>query len=58
MLTKINPRLGALPMKLNPLTAKAPSISGTLFNLSTTWCAIVLVYSSDAPGGAWMSAMK
>ena len=54
----MRPLFGAAPLKLNPTTEKPARMSGSLKRrLSVCW-AIFVVYSRDAPGGAWMTVMK
>ena len=42
----------------NPATEKVPSDSGTLASMSETCFPIAVVYSRDAPDGAWITMMK
>ena len=55
---KISPWFGALPAKLKPMTEKTDSTSGTPISIFSACFATLVVYSSDAPAGAWMIEMK
>ena len=54
----IIPLFGAAPLKLKPMTENAAWISGSFTRTFSACLAILVVYSSDAPAGAWMIAMK
>ena len=56
--TKIRPWFGALPLKLKPITENTPSTSGVPSRSCSASLATLLVYSSDAPAGAWTTVMK
>jgi hypothetical protein len=46
------------PLKLNPMTEKIASTSGSLLMICSACAATPDVYSSDAPAGACTCAMK
>ncbi len=55
---KISPWFGALPLKLNPMTEKTPTISGVSIMIFSASLATFDVNSSDAPAGACTTEMK
>ena len=56
--TKMSPWFAAAPAKLKPATENVPSDSDTCANMSETFLPMSLVYSSEAPDGAWTTIMK
>ena len=55
---KMRPLLGVAPLKLNPATANAAWMSGSLNRMASACFATFVVYCSEAPAGAWMMVMK
>ena len=51
----MTPLLGAAPLKLKPTTENAASTSGSWNSTFSACCAMRVVYSSDAPAGAWIT---
>ena len=51
------PLLGAAPVKLKPSTENTPRVSGCASMTASACLATFVVYSSDAPDGAWMIVM-
>ena len=54
----MRPLLGAAPLKLNPTTENAAWMSGSLKRMASACLAMLVVYSSEAPAGAWTTVMK